>query len=669
MPRVRSGLRAIATSAAVVIGTATAIAAFTFPIAPSSVAGASSTPWTWTDRSPALNAVSCSAASTCVGVGTGGSVLRTNDGGATLQWSEVPWTKQQAEQLESLVGVSCWSSICVAISGKSDATSATVSVAYRSTDGGAKWVRVGPLPAAAGRVAVANAVACDGHSTCVAVGLAGGIWRSADQGATWKAIVPPGTPQPYTAGVTCPAIDTCLAPSETPSPTGATSVSRIVGTTVTAVSLPTTGTATALGCSESSLCLATTITNQVARSTDAGKTWEALSATLPITPDVHVASLDCPKPKTCTGLTSSPPKRVIRTTDAGNTWRLYSLGAPGATPPPPAALDCAVTGCATVGAGALLQRSADGGASWKTVNVVPGMSTLWCGPPSGTPSEATCMSGGMSDVGKSVTTGQFWNTPLGGVMGLSAEHVSCLSPPGCIDINEKSVLTSPDEGQSWQFATTAGSVGTSPKAATCVTATYCVAVGDGVVFTTLNGATTWSLSTVPGAPGLTSLSCPSTTVCYAMPAASGDNGAVYRGVRTIDPAHPDRVFWTWQSFVTPAQHPLNAISCPTETVCTAVGTHGLVERTTNGGVDWSETVTNPDDTLSAVSCTATGACLAGGTSDSPLMGRALVATSQDGGQTWTRQPQPMLGTIKSVTCPTATRCLAGGDVLLVGKTG
>src|SRR5262245_46535816 len=65
---------------------------------------------------------------------------------------------------------------------------------------------------------------------------------------------------------------------------------------------------------------------------------------------------------------------------------------------------------------------------------------------------------------------------------------------------------------------------------------------------------------------------------------------------------------TWTTQTPPPAGPLNGVSCPSNTVCYAVGNNGTVLTTSDGGTNWSATTSPTTDVLSAVACPSTSTC-------------------------------------------------------------
>ena len=356
----------------------------------------------------------------------------------------------------------------------------------------------------------------------------------------------------------------------------------------------------------------------------------------------------------CTGLNQDGV--AVRSTDGGQVWRL----SPG--PGGRLGLSCVPTVCTAVGRSALYQTSADGGLIWDTLNAVPDMSALGCRGSAAAPSSVVCLSGGKSNIGKTQSGGQLWRQPLSG-LDLNAETVSCVNPPNCVEISKDTYLKSNDNGEIWQNLPPLGSVAAGPASAECLTASYCVAVGP-VVYTTLNGGASWWLASVPGGALLGALSCPTLNVCVATAGKGPFLGLIYRGVRTVDPANPAKPVWSWHAYDAGVDSPLNAIDCPTASLCVADGASGVVARSTDGGMIWQTMVTATDDTWATMSCPSAEFCLAGGSSGASgaVLTHVLFATSTDGGVTWTRQPLGEVGVVTATHCLGPTFCMAGATV-------
>jgi hypothetical protein len=200
----------------------------------------------------------------------------------------------------------------------------------------------------------------------------------------------------------------------------------------------------------------------------------------------------------------------------------------------------------------------------------------------------------------------------------------------------------------------------------CSSTSACVGVGatatgvGGDAATTSNSGTSWSTQLVAGVATLTGVSCVATTAdCWASGTSPSGGGSV---LASTDGGS------TWTAQTLPAGTPrLNAISCPSTSVCFAVGagnSGGVVVTTTNGGTSWStQSVPNGVFQLSGVSCPTSLICFAvGGFFGGGGGNSATVIATTNGGTTWTMQSIPVgVNQLNGIACPGATDCFAVGQ--------
>ena len=118
------------------------------------------------------------------------------------------------------------------------------------------------------------------------------------------------------------------------------------------------------------------------------------------------------------------------------------------------------------------------------------------------------------------------------------------------------------------------------------------------------------------------------------------------------PQAPPSGSWTQQTSGVSAK--LNGLSCPTTTICVAVGAGGVVVTTGNGGTTWSSKNSGVATNLNSVSCQDVNNCVAVGD------GGRIITTS-DGGASWTPRTSNTAQILRDVGCATTT-CLAVGGV-------
>jgi photosystem II stability/assembly factor-like uncharacterized protein len=105
------------------------------------------------------------------------------------------------------------------------------------------------------------------------------------------------------------------------------------------------------------------------------------------------------------------------------------------------------------------------------------------------------------------------------------------------------------------------------------------------------------------------------------------------------------------------------MSCPSITVCFAVGDQGTILSTINGGTTWTPQTPYSNTFLTGVSCPSTTTCFAvGATLDGEGgFARSIVLVTTDGGSTWFPQSFSTAYYLAGVSCPSATTCYAVGN--------
>ena len=216
------------------------------------------------------------------------------------------------------------------------------------------------------------------------------------------------------------------------------------------------------------------------------------------------------------------------------------------------------------------------------------------------------------------------------LQGVSCPSITSCTAVGTMDVDPlgQFTLTEYWDGSTWAVQTTPNPSGTEPQltAVSCASAGVCTAVGSytdgaGVVSNLVEGWSggTWSIQSAPPPAGATSsmlngVSCPSTSVCTAV------GNYNHAGVTTLA-QHWSRGVWSIEPTMNPVPKSdrLYAVSCASTSVCTAVGSYTnaagamvtLAERW--GGGSWAlQTSPNPSGSTTAqfagVSCPSTTLC-------------------------------------------------------------
>lgn len=129
--------------------------------------------------------------------------------------------------------------------------------------------------------------------------------------------------------------------------------------------------------------------------------------------------------------------------------------------------------------------------------------------------------------------------------------------------------------------------------------------------------------------------------------------AVSAGAQTVPPP-PSATSWHWQNLL-PHGNSLNAVTCPTESVCYAVGS--MTAMVSHAPGQWSTRLDRAFGTLTAISCPGGDTCYA--LSNSSASVGAVLGTA-DGGATWTRLRPAGSSSLTYISCPTRLVCYVTG---------
>lgn len=631
--------------------------------------------WSWTNYGPELTAVSCITGDSCVAVGQGGAVLRSpNTAEIPLAWTFIDLQKdpRAPDNPIDLVGVTCSSSSCLAISSPLTPTVAYGSWVYRSMDAGATWAAVQQLPLVAGakRTNIGSAIACspDPNATadtrrCYIAGLDGGVWTSGDDGRTWT-----GIPLPATAGATvsfdkiaCSGPATCVAAGGDQTPSSA----LIRGGSVTLLATPPgiTKRFAALACDGPARCVGTGGQGKYSVMTmDATPTWGSAQAFRrnPLQAGITVKVLECPIAGVCIGLDGDGD--LLRTDALADTSVKWAM-----RPAPMiiGAADCVGSTCVGVGKAAAWYASVDLGSSFSRVNQVAEFDVAVCGGQLG----PACIAGGKENVGRSLTGGTLWTLPIADRGAFNTKAIRCQTSLACAFFGQFEVLTTEDMNV---YRPRYGPVqsATGSEAQTCVTDTLCVAVNESVVFTTFDGGRTpWSSNQFPKVrpSGITCL--PGVTAPVTCLVAVKYNILI----GTMTPDASGLPHWDWRYTNADSDEIINAIGCvPNARQCVAAGAGGQV-LTSQGGdlMNWAAQVIPPNVPVSAlpvyssVACPSGGFCMVGGKHGA----QTVVASTLDGFATYSYDAIGDLRAAPGVSgfgCASVDRCLAVGSTVLLG---
>jgi photosystem II stability/assembly factor-like uncharacterized protein len=306
-----------------------------------------------------LTGISCVSKSVCMVTGevddvSGGSVLRTTDGGS--KWQQLP----SPPGVDALSSVSCATALTCEVVGSGNGDAGAI---YGTTNGGQSWTT---QPAVIGggfflgvacpsidiREATGNegmifgtvnggvswtkqvvpssadlvsGVSCPSTTTCEAVGYGVGALRTSDGGAEWVSQALPSSVQEL-SGVTCYSLTRCVAVGIDSTHHGKREVGDLVSTDDGGVTwirrhIPAgIDDLTSVACTSSGVCEAVGLgTIPIIGSTDGGRLWTTAQV-VPGSP--YLLGIACPGQRTCeaVGQGVSDGIAAYRTIDSGSTW-------------------------------------------------------------------------------------------------------------------------------------------------------------------------------------------------------------------------------------------------------------------------------------------------------------------------------------------------------------
>ena len=302
----------------------------------------------------------------------------------------------------------------------------------------------------------------------------------------------------------------------------------------------------------------------------------------------------------------------------------------------------------------------------------------------------------------------------------SLNAVTCSSASHCLTVGAVGLAeTSDDGGRTWSRGAMVSAVDANGVA--CPTPDRCVAVGSSGSNTNLNavvvsndGGRTWTAATAVPQPAtaaegdtvsqyLWAVACPTSTTCVAVGSMTGVSTCVipadeYNGTPAQTYSCTDTyneillsedagATWVLQTVPQPTDYSgLSGISCPTATVCLAVGfspggssSGGVAPEvllSDDGGQSWTlvnlarSAAVSSINGLTGVACASADLCVA--------VGSGFILLSTDGGAAWSRAniassppAQSALVGLVGVACPLASTCIAVGSkgVLLTTDAG
>jgi len=581
--------------------------------------------------SPDIYALSCPAATLCVGGDNEGNILTsTNPGGGRDAWSS---TKVDVGNggLPWINGMSCPStSLCVGVDQAGDALTST-----NPTGGVRAWTR-----AVVSAGTPLTAVACPSTSACVAVSRGARAFSTTSPaggtaGWTGQTIDPAGV----LIAVSCPTTAFCAAADEqgnvltSRGPSGPWSRTHLTSRALMAIS-----------CSSASVCVAADDNGSVwssASPTTGAASWKRTALT-----SAGTRAVDCEDPSFCA--TGNSGIQYSLNPDAGSHW---VDGSPPGLPWEPNAISCVGTSfCAAAGSGDISVSSSPTTGGWSTPAQVDGTPILYgvsC------PRANRCYAGDdsghilvSSDPAGGAST---WTAPgsVSGRTGTGFYGLACPTISLCVAGRDDDQIGSSGIGGYGGFTTNAGGSiggwqlipllrGPDPIVhgffdAGCAGKNLCAITWDGgglSISTTPTKLKSWRKIASKGqhrgvycarhgrcvAPGG---SCPVRAFCAVLSTVGDGTGDGKLSVST----NPSRGAKSWRTLTIDSGHTLTAISCPSAKQCFAVDTAGRILASSKPAAasSWRVVKAVPE-ALEAISCPSSSLCVAVGENGTAVAG-------------------------------------------------
>lgn len=684
-----------------------------------------------------FSSVACAGTSVCFSVGQftfdferTQSVIKHWNGSA---WSLATAPNPAGATSTTLSGVKCQSTTsCFAVGNYHTLTAVKTLILHWTTSGWALMTSANP----AGTVNDINltSVACPSATSCYAVG-------SYDNGASVKTLVEHwngatwviqtsatgvGATDSNLTGVACPAITTCVAVGQFTTTTAQRTLAlRLSGTSWVLSASPNPGGSLAgfngIACYTATGCIAvggysTSTADLTLVERLNGTTWTIVTSANASGTSSVLRGVACASATSCqaAGESFTTVEKTLIERFNGTTWTiLTSVNPAGTTDNNLNGIACAGTAfCFAAGGSASASGLNTLVEKWNAtawaVSATPNLASTGYGILNGVacPTAVLCMAVGQYNTGFQTRTtsakfnGTSWTTvtPLvpAGATASKLLSVACPSDILCMAVGSyataagEKTLIEKWNGSVWSIlpsTNVAGAESNVLAGVACPTTTNCFAIGSyvkaGVTKTLAEKWVpgTWTTMTTANPVGadpvmLEGISCPSATSCFAVgkyDTASDERALVERLAGS-----------TWAIAATPnipsaGAIDLNAVSCPSISLCYAVGYQTIGAATSTLIETWAGTWSimtsaNPggatDAELNGISCPTITACFATGRSDT-ASGNVTLAESLIG-TTWSIDSSPnglntTGSTLRAITCQSDVSCVSVGDNAVVGN--
>jgi hypothetical protein len=564
--------------------------------------------------------VSCTSSTSCIGISqTYGTAGYGAGAGLAYTWNGTAWQKpfafkRPAESTKATLGaIACTSSTeCTAVGGYTRGTE-DLTLAERTTNGKEWKIQTTTSPTTSSGF---SSISCASSTACTAVGSTGsGPLAESWNGTAWEAHtvpVPSGGSEGYAAGVSCHSSTECVLVGEYHAAAGRTAL--------------------------------------VDRWN--GSAWKSESPPAPEgAKETILSGVSCTSASACTaaGRYNTATRRLVLVERwNGKEWSVQKAVDPGG--------EKVLSELSGVSCAAATECTAVGTRTNETTNFPETLAEAWNG------TEWT-----VETTPNPESTNEL-------------QGVSCNSNTACMSVGPAGAKQAYHlSGTTWS-TTSIPAPKASGSSISCPSSTSCIATAntEWAGFAYVWNGTSWGVlmpESPAGTPNaaLSGVSCTSSTECTGV----GDYTTQAGETRTWATRMTSEDRWTTQTTPNPTtQSRLNAVSCPSATACTAVGSKGALSASEPlaeawNGKEWStQTVPMPTEGkighLSGVSCTSTGGeCTAVGSYVSSS-GVTTALAERWNGKAWTVEALPLPtggeeASLHSVSCGASGECMAVGS--------
>jgi hypothetical protein len=521
--------------------------------------------------------------------------------------------------------------LCVGINGQAQIVTST-----DPTGGDTAWTAVDQQSSLFGP---SRAISCPSQQLCVVVGSTGAVLYSTEPAGgagAWHTAAHLPASRYGIAALSCPSTTLCVAADA--SGTVFTTNDPTQPDQWSSTPLESGSYLTGLSCSPPSFCVSSSGSSVYVSADALAGSWSSMVVdTVDSQYENQIQSVACPSTQLC--IAADREGNVAGSSDPASPSASWQLGLVDAVPVPDDISCGPGSVCVAVDSGGNILTSSNpvaGAASWHPLHV-SGNALTWVGC---YPEDlcVTALSGGLLASADPLDAAAWAGAPIAG----PTVPAQCPTTSFCVDLEGAlappttfAISVGPLSPQRPVVLTGSGNEWMSMHAVSCPSAAFCVGlvtarrlVGDvwwpqrELIAISTNPASrrAWTIDSTP-APELNAVACPSPTLCIGT-IADGKVAA------TTDPSGGTR---TWKTSTAPAGKTLTWITCPSEWLCVLSDATGDLLTRTNPGTDAASwTIQHVAYSIERPSCISTSLCVALNQQGQVVVGTGTPGSYQDG---------------------------------------